>query len=76
MTSVTVQLSPKEIRRLKSRTGKRTANAALKAWIATADTLRTVEQLRMALAQSRKEEAEGKGRRFRSGRDALRWLES
>lgn len=76
MTSVTVQLSAKEVRRLKSRTGKRTPNAALKAWIASADTHRTAEQLRAALARSRKEEAEGKGRRFRSGRDALRWLES
>ena len=76
MTSVTIELSPEEIRRLKSRTGKRTANAALKAWIAGADARRTVEQLRMALAQSRREEAEGNGRRFRSGRDALRWLES
>jgi hypothetical protein len=76
MTSVTIQSSPEEIRRLKLRTGKRTADAALKAWIASAGSHRTVEHLRMALAQSRKEEAEGKGRRFRSGRDALRWLES
>ena len=29
-----------------------------------------------ALKQSLKEESAGKGRRFRSGREAIRWLES
>ena len=76
MTNVMIELSPKEIHTLKMRTGKRTVGAALKAWIASADAHRTNEQLRAALAQSVIEEAEGKGRRFKSGRDAVRWLES
>jgi hypothetical protein len=76
MTHITVQLSSQEVRALKNRTGKRTAGAALKAWIANADTAHTTAQLRSALTQSMKEESEGKGRRFKSGREAVRWLES
>ena len=56
MTSVTVQLSDREINMLKARTGERDPEAALK--------------------ESLKEEAAGQGRRFRSGREAIRWLES
>lgn len=74
MTSITIQLSPEEIRALKERTGKRTAGAALKAWVANADAQYTVLQLRSALAESAKEEAAGKGRRFKTGREAMRWL--
>ena len=69
MTNITIQLSPEDIRALKVRTGKRSASAALKAWIANADATRTTEQLRAALAQSGKEETAGKGRRFKSGRE-------
>lgn len=76
MTSITVQLSPKDVRALKVRTGKRSASAALKAWIAAADPARTPEQLRAALSASTKEESKGKGRRFTSGREAIRWIES
>ncbi|MGE0115931.1 MAG: hypothetical protein AB7T07_13740 [Steroidobacteraceae bacterium] len=76
MTHITIQLSPKEVKALKLRTGKRSADAALKAWIASADPAHTIEQLRAALAQSIKEETAGKGRRFKSGREAIRWLES
>ena len=76
LTHVTLELTPTEVRALKRRTGKRTANAALKAWIANADAPRTAAQLRHALTQSSKEESTGKGRRFKSGREAARWLES
>lgn len=37
---------------------------------------RTIAELRAALRESLKEEAAGKGKRFRSGREAIRWLES
>jgi hypothetical protein len=76
MTSVTVQLSEREIKALKTLTGKRNAEAALKAWAARANAERTVVQLRTALKESLKEEAAGKGKAFRSGREAIRWLES
>jgi hypothetical protein len=76
MTNVTVQLSKREIEALKSRTGKRTAAAALKAWAACANARRATAELRAALKDSRKEEGDQKGQRFRSGRDATRWLES
>lgn len=76
MTNITITLSPEDVRALKVRTGKRSASAALKAWIASADPTHTVEQLRSALTQSGKEEVAGKGRRFKSGREAVRWLES
>lgn len=75
-TNVTIQLTPKDIRVLKARTGKRSAGAALKAWIANADPEHTTQELRAALTQSIKEESTGKGRRFTSGREAVRWLES
>lgn len=76
MTNITIELSPEDIRALKARTGKRSASAALKAWVANADSARTVKQLRTALADSIAEEVAGKGRRFRSGREAVRWLGS
>lgn len=76
MTSVTVQLSEKEIQAIKARTGKRSAAAALKAWAARANPKRSASQLRTALRQSLKEEAAGRGRRFHTGREAIRWLES
>lgn len=76
MTSVTVQLSEREIRALKALTGKRNAEAALKAWASRANAERTVAQLRAALKESLKEEAAAKGKTFRSGREAIRWLES
>ena len=76
MTSVTVQLSDREIEALKSRTGKRSAAAALKAWAARANAKRSIADLRAALKDSLKEETAGKGRRFSTGREAIRWLES
>jgi hypothetical protein len=76
MTDITITLSPEDIRALKVRTGKRSASAALKAWVANADPTRTAEQLRSALAQSIKEESTGKGRHARSGKEAIRWLEN
>ena len=76
MTNVTVQLSDREIEALKARTGKRSAAAALKAWAARANAKRSAAELRAALKESLKEEAAGKGRRFDSGREAIRWLES
>lgn len=76
MTDVTVQLSDREIEALKARTGKRSAAAALKAWAARANAKRSAAELRAALKDSSKEEAAGKGRRFQSGREAIRWLES
>jgi hypothetical protein len=76
MTNVTVQLSDREIAALKARTGKRSAAAALKAWAVRANSKRSAVELRTALKDSLKEEAVGKGRRFRSGREAIRWLES
>jgi hypothetical protein len=75
-TQITVELSRDEVRALKKRTGKKTANAALKAWVANADAQHTATQLKAALTQSAKEESKGKGRRFKSGREAMRWLES
>ena len=76
MTSVTVRLTDGELRALKARTGERDASAAVKAWITRANPKRSSAQLRAALRASFKEEAAGKGRRFGSGREALRWLES
>lgn len=76
MTNVTVQLSDGEIEALKARTGKRSAAAALKAWAARANPKRSAAALRAALKDSLKEEAAGKGRRFGSAREAVRWLES
>jgi hypothetical protein len=76
MTNVTVQLSDREIRALKERTGKRSTAAALKEWVARANPRRSAVELRIALRDSLKEEAAGKGRRFASGREAIRWLES
>ncbi len=77
MTNVTVELSEREIEALKARTGKRSAAAALKAWAARANAKRSAAELRAALRESMREEAAGgKGRRFDSGREAIRWLES
>jgi hypothetical protein len=76
MTNVTVELSDQEIQSLKARTGKRSAAAALKAWAARANAKRSAAELRAALKKSMKEEAAGEGRRFNSGREAIRWLES
>jgi hypothetical protein len=76
VTNVTVQLSKREIEAVKARTGKRSAAAALKAWAACANAKRSAAELRAALKDSLKEEGDHKGRRFKSGRDAIRWLES
>lgn len=76
MTSVTVQLSEREIEALKARTGKRNAEAALKAWAARAKAGHTVAELHAALKESLREEAAGDGKRFRTGREAVRWLEN
>ena len=76
MTNVTVQLSDREIEALKARTGKRNAAAALKAWAARANAKHSAAELRAALKDSLEEEDSGKGRRFGSGREAIRWLES
>ncbi len=76
MTSVTVRLTDREIKMLKARTGEREVSAALKAWVTRANPKRSAAELRAALRESLKEEAAGKGRTFRSGREALRWLES
>jgi len=48
---------------------------AQKEWIESASTECSVAELKAALKESRKEEAAGKGRRFESGRVAMRWLE-
>lgn len=76
MTSVTVQLSDREIKMLKARTGEKNAEAALKAWVDRANPKHTSAELKAALKESLKEEAADQGRRFRSGREAIRWLES
>jgi hypothetical protein len=76
MTSVTVQLTDQEIKALKARTGKKDASSALKAWVTRANPKRSTAELRAALQESLKEEIAGKGRSFRSGREAMRWLES
>ncbi len=76
MTSVTVRLTDRELKMLKARTGEKDASAAVKAWITRANPRRSTAQLRAALRQSLKEETAGKGRRFRSGGEVMRWLES
>ncbi len=76
MTSVTVRLTDREIKMLKARTGERDASAALKAWVTRANPKRSTGELRAALRVSLKEETAGKGRSFRSGHEAMRWLES
>jgi hypothetical protein len=76
VTVVTVELSASEIKMLKARTGEREAAAALKAWVTRANPKRSSSELRAALKDSVGEEAAGKGQRFRSGREAIRWLES
>lgn len=75
MTSVTVPLTDRELKALKARTGERDASAAVRAWITRANPKHSSTQLRAALRASLKEETTGKGRRFGSGREALRWLE-
>ena len=45
-------------------------------WAARANAERTWADLRAALKESLKEEGAGKGKRFRNGREAIRWLES
>ena len=74
MTTVTVRLTDREIKVLKARTGERDASAAVKAWVTSADPRRSTAGLRAALKESLKEEAAGKGRSFRSGREAMHWL--
>lgn len=76
MTSVTIRLSDRQIAALKARTGRGSAAEALKAWAARANPKRSAGELRAALKDSLKEEAAGAGRRFVSGREAIRWLES
>jgi hypothetical protein len=76
MTSVTVQLSEREVEALKARTGERNAEAALKAWAARANVERTAAKLRAALNESLQKEAAGRGKSFHSGREAISWLES
>ena len=76
MTSVTVQLTEREIELLKARTGERDASSALKAWVSLANARRSVAEVRAALKDSLKEEAAGKGKSFRTGREAMRWLEN
>ena len=74
MTDVTVRLNDREIKMLKARTGERDASAALKASLMCANPKRSTAELRAVLKESRKEEAAGQGRNFRSGREALCWL--
>ena len=74
MADVTVRLSDLDIKMLRARTGERDPSAALKAWVSRANPKRSTAALRAALRDSIKEEAAGKGKRFRSGREALRWL--
>ena len=76
MATVTVQLSDQQIKTLKARTGKRNAEAALKAGVIHANPKRSSAALKVALKESLKQETAGKGQRFRSGREAIRWLES
>ena len=76
MTSVTVQLTGQEIKALKGRTGKKNAEAPLKAWAASANAERTSGDLREALKEALQEGRCRKGRRFRIGREAIRWPES
>jgi hypothetical protein len=54
----------------------RTGRGLLKAAAARADVKRSAAEFRAALKDSLKEEAAGKGRRFDSGREAIRWLKS
>jgi hypothetical protein len=72
VTTVTVQLSAQQIKTLKARTGESNPEAALKAWVIHANPKRSSDAFKAA----RKEETAGKGQRFRSGREAIRWLES
>ena len=74
MTIVTVQLTDREIRMLKARTGEMDPSAAEKAWVSRANPKHSTAELRAALKESLKEEKSGKGRTFRSGREAMRWL--
>lgn len=75
MTTIVIELSSEDEKALKARTGKRGA-AAVREWITRASMERTSAQLKTALNRSRKEEATGKGRRFKSGHEAIRWLEN
>lgn len=75
MTTVTVRLTDREIKMLKARTGEGDAAAALKAWVAFANPKHSIAELRAAMKESMNEETEGRGRSFRSGREAMRWLE-
>ena len=74
MTSVTIRLTDREIKMLKARTGERDAPSALKAWVSRVNPKRSTAELRTALKDSLKEEAAGKGKTFRSGREAMRRL--
>lgn len=74
MASVTVQLTDREIKMLKARTGETDASAAVKAWVSRANPRHSTAELRAALRESLKEEKAGKGKIFHSGREAMRWL--
>ncbi|MDO9451266.1 MAG: hypothetical protein Q7J29_00230 [Stagnimonas sp.] len=74
MTTITIELTPSQERALKSRTGKRTAAAAAKAWIETGAI--TAEQIRHALKGSIAEEKAGKMKSFDTAAAAMKWLES
>lgn len=76
MTTITIELTAQEVSALKARTGKRTPTAALRAWVGKADESRSAAEIRAALQNSSKEESQGKGRRFKAGRDAIKWLGS
>jgi hypothetical protein len=76
MVTVTVQLTERQVETLRARTGVSSVPAALKAWVAAADARRSTAELRAALKESLQEEASGKGRRFRTARGAVRWLEN
>ena len=77
-TSTTVRKTNDPVRTLlqdETLCTERDASAAVKAWITRANPRGSTAQLRAALRELLKEETASKGRRFRSGREAMRWLE-
>jgi hypothetical protein len=60
---------------LMERTGQRTPGKALIAWINAAKTSHSAAEIKAAIQKSSEEDKAGRGRRFKTAREAVRWLE-
>jgi len=75
MTSVTVHLSESRNQDAQGTHRRTGSGAALKAWVDRANPKRTAADSKLR-CESHEGRSRGQGRRFLSGREAIRWLES